>query len=69
MQSIEKEHKDKYKQNRLRDCFSSDAQYRIGKIFEAINSIDVQNQDETKGQRIGREGRISLALSHTKEFN
>jgi len=63
MRSIEKEHKDKYKQNKLRDCFPVDPQYCIGKIFEAINLIDVQGQGETVPQRIGREGRISLASS------
>ncbi|MCE5339772.1 MAG: hypothetical protein LLF92_01415 [Planctomycetaceae bacterium] len=68
MESIEKEHKDKYKQNKLRDCFPTDPQYCIGKVFEAINLIDVQNQGETTPQRIGREGRISLASSNTNDL-
>jgi hypothetical protein len=68
MRSIEKEHKTKYKQNKLRDCFPTDPQYCIGKIFEAINLIDVQNQGETTPQRIGRESRISLASSHTNDL-
>lgn len=68
MESIEKEHKDKYKQNKLRDCFPPDPQYCIDKVFEAINLIDVQNQGETTPQRIGRESRISLASSHTNDL-
>jgi hypothetical protein len=64
MASIEKEHKDKYKQNKLRECFPVDSQYCIGKIFEAINLIDDQGQRETASQRIGRESGISLASSN-----
>jgi len=63
MRSIEKENKDKYKQNKLRDYFPVDPQYCIGKIFEAINLIDFQGQGEIPPQRIGREGRIRLASS------
>jgi hypothetical protein len=63
---MEKEHKNKYKQNKLRDCFPRDPQYCIGKIFEAISLIDIQDQGETMPQRIGREGSISLAFSHVK---
>jgi len=66
MKSLEKEHKSKYMQNRFRDCFPPDAQYCIGKVFEAINLIEDQIPEETTPQRIGREGGISLALSHTK---
>lgn len=66
MKSREKEHKDKYMQKKLSDCFPDDYQYRIGKIFEAINLIDVKDPEESKAQRIGREGRISLAFSHAE---
>jgi len=68
IKTIEKEHKDKYMHNKLKDCFPSDSQYRISKIFEAINLIDVQDQGETVPQKIGREGRISLAFSHSKDL-
>ncbi len=68
MASIEKKHKDKYKQNKLRECFPDDSQYCIGKIFEAINLIDDQGQRETASQRIGRKDGISLALSNTKNL-
>ncbi|MCK4814860.1 hypothetical protein KA005_03745 [bacterium] len=64
MRSMEHEHKDKYMQNKLRNCFPTDPQYCIGKIFEAINLIDAKDQGESEPQRIGREGRISLAFSH-----
>jgi hypothetical protein len=62
--SIEKEHKSKYMQNKLRNYFPVDPQYCIGKIFEAINLIDDQGQGETVPQRIGREDGISLASSN-----
>src|SRR4030042_5338486 len=68
MASIEKEHKDKYKQNKLRECFPVDPQYCIDKIFEAINLIDNENPRETASQRIGREHGISSALSNTKNL-
>ncbi|GEM_PF-4873886 len=51
MKSIEKEHKDKYMQTKLRDCFPKDYQYPLEKIFQAIN----HGGDKT-----------SLGLSHTK---
>jgi hypothetical protein len=66
MRYMEQEHKGKYMQKKLGDCFPADHQYRIGKIYEAINLIDVQDQGETTPQRIGREGRINLAFSHAK---
>jgi len=66
MGSIEKEHKDKYMQNKLRECFPSDPQYCFEKIFQAINLIDNKNQRESETQRIGRESRISLAFSNAK---
>jgi hypothetical protein len=52
MRSIEKEHKDKYKQNKLRDCFPDDPQYCFEKIFQGILHID----------------RRSLALSHSENL-
>ena len=64
MKLKEQEHKDKYMQNKLRDCFPPDPQYCIGKIFEALNLIDVKDPGESEPQRIGREGRISLAFSN-----
>jgi hypothetical protein len=66
MRSIEKEHKDKHMQNKLRDCFPIDPRYCIDKIFEAINLIDNKNPRESETQRIGRESRISLAFSNAK---
>ena len=66
MKLMEQEHKDKYMENKLRDCFPADPQYCIGKIFEAIILIDVKNQGESEPQRIGRENGISLAFSHLK---
>lgn len=68
MESIEKEHKSKYMQNKLRNCFPVDSQYCIGKIFEAINLIDNKSPRESPPQRIGREGGISLAFSHSKNL-
>lgn len=68
MKIIEKEHKDKYMQNKLSDCFPDDVRYRIGKIFEAINLIEDKTPEETTPQRIGREGRTSLAFSHSKNL-
>jgi hypothetical protein len=41
MGSIEKEHKDTYMQNKLRDCFPGNPQYCFGKIFQAIGLIGV----------------------------
>lgn len=64
MKSMEQEHKDKYMQNKLSDCFPSDPQYCIGKIFEAINLIDAQDPEESVPQKIGRGDKISLAFSH-----
>ena len=66
MKLMEQEHKDKYMQNKLRDCFPIDPNYCIGKIFEAINLIDVQGPGESLPQKIGREGGISLAFSHAE---
>jgi hypothetical protein len=68
MSSIEKGHKDKYKRNKLINCFPDNPQYCIGKIFEVINLIDVQDQEETLPQRIGRENGIGLALSHSGDL-
>ncbi len=65
MKSIEQEHKDKYMQNKLRDCFPPDPQYCINKIFEVLSLIEVKDQLESAPQRIGLENRISLAFSHT----
>jgi len=66
MKSMEQKHKDKYMQNKLRDNFPTDPQYCIGKLFEAINLIDVEDQEESLPQRIGRETRIHLAFSHAE---
>lgn len=66
MMLMEQEHKDKYMKNKLRDNFPADPHYCIGKIFEAINLIDVKEQGETASQSIGREGRIGLAFIHVK---
>lgn len=68
MGSIEKEHKDKYRQNKLRECFPSDPKYCFEKIFQAINLIDNKNPRESQTQRIGRKDRISFALSNTKDL-
>lgn len=69
MGSIEKEHKDKYKHNKLSDCFPPpNPQYCIGKIFEAINLIDNKSPRESVPQRIGRESGIRLAFSHSKDL-
>ena len=66
MKSMEQKHKDKYMQNKLRDNFPADPQYCIGKLFEAINLIDVEDQEKSLQQRIGRETRIYLAFSHAE---
>lgn len=50
--SIEKEHKDKYMQNKLRECFPSDPQYCFEKILQGILHID----------------RRSRGLSHSKDL-
>ena len=52
MRSMEKEHKDKYMQNKLRECFPNDPQYCFEKIFQGILHID----------------RRSLALSHSEDL-
>jgi hypothetical protein len=62
--SIEKEHKNKYMQNKLSDCFPPDAKCLIDKISEAINIIEDRGQRETASQRIGRESGIRLASSN-----
>jgi len=64
MQSMEKEHKDKYMQNKLRDCFPSNPQYCSEKIFQAINLIDAHQGSVP--QRL--ESVIIWALSKTKDF-
>lgn len=66
MESIEKKHKDKYMQDKLKNCFPDDLRYRIGKIFEAINLIEAQSLNETASQEIGRKEGIRLAFSHSK---
>jgi hypothetical protein len=67
MASIEKEHKNKYKNKKLSDSFPNDYQYSFGKICEAINLIDNQ-EGETLPQRIGREDGIGEAFSHSKDL-
>jgi hypothetical protein len=52
IESMEKEHKDKYMHNKLRDCFPADPQYRFEKIFQGIAHIE----------------RRSLALSHSEDL-
>lgn len=64
LMQIEKKHKDKYMKTKLRDCFPADLRYCIGKMFEAINLIQIKDQGESPAQRIGREGRVSMAFSH-----
>lgn len=66
MESMEQEHKDKYMDAKLRDCFPPDPQYHIGKLFEAINLIEAEGPENTAGQVIGRNGSISLAISNAK---
>ncbi|RKY09353.1 MAG: hypothetical protein DRP65_07890 [Planctomycetota bacterium] len=63
---IEKEHKDKHKQKKLRECFSCSPPYCFEKIFQAISLIDVQEQGETASQSIGREDSIVSAFRHVK---
>ena len=62
--SMEKEHKDKYKQNKLRDCFPVDPQYCFEKIFQAINLIETHRGAVPEGLK----SRISFALSNTKDL-
>jgi len=73
MESMEQEHKDKYMQNKFRDCFPPDVQYCINKMFEAINLIDAEDPEESLPQKEGRKSRIYLALNHadnlTKAIN
>jgi hypothetical protein len=64
MRSMEKEHKDKYKQNKLRALFPSDPMYCCLKIFEATNLIETYKG--TVPERFGH--RISFALDKTKEL-
>jgi hypothetical protein len=66
MVSIEKEHKDKHKQKKLRECFSCSPPYCFEKIFDAISLIDVQEQGETASQSIGREDSKVSAFRHVK---
>lgn len=66
MKSIEQEHKEEYMQNKLTDCFPTDPQYCLRKIFEAINLIDAKHQEELDAQRIGRETRIRSAFSQAQ---
>lgn len=62
--SIEKEHKDKYMQNKLRECFPSNPHYCFEKIFTAINLIKAQG--ESVPERL--KSIISFALSNTKDL-
>jgi hypothetical protein len=64
MRLMEKEHKDKYKQNKIRNSFPDDPQYCFEKIFQAINLINAHG--ETALKRF--ESIISSALSNTKDL-
>jgi len=66
MKLIYQNHKDEYKQAKLKDYFPVVPQDCIIKIFEAINLIEDQHPNETKSQRIGREDRISIAFRYSK---
>lgn len=61
MVSIEKEHKDKHKQKKLRECFSCDHSYCFEKIFGAISLIET-------GKAAIVPDKILFALSKTKEL-
>jgi len=62
--SMEKEHKDKYMQNKLQECFPSNPKYCFEKIFIAINLIKAQG--ELVPERL--KSIISFALSNTKDL-
>jgi len=62
--STEKDHKDKYMQNKLRECFPSDPQYCFEKIFQAINLIKAHG--ESVPERL--KSVTSFALSQTKDL-
>lgn len=62
--AMEKEHKDKYMQNKLRECFPNGPQYCLEKIFQAINLIN-NHEESVPG---GLSSKISFALSNTKEL-
>jgi hypothetical protein len=64
MRSIEKEHKSKYMQNKLRDCFPRDPHYCFEKIFQTINLIKAHGKSVP--ERLKSE--ISFALSNTKDL-
>ena len=66
MELMEKRHKDKYMKTKLRDFFPPDPQYCIDKIFAAINLIDVQDQEKTAPQTLGRQDTVRLALSNSE---
>jgi hypothetical protein len=61
MVSIEKEHKDKHKQKKLRECFSCSPPYCFEKIFGAISLIETGKAEIVPGK-------IRFALSKTKEL-
>jgi hypothetical protein len=62
IRSMEKEHKAKYKQNKLKGCFPRDPQYCFEKIFQAISLINAHRETV----RAEFESLISFALSNTK---
>jgi hypothetical protein len=62
MRSMEKEHKNKYKQNKLKDCFPRAPQYCFEKIFQAISLINAHRETV----RTEFESLIGFALSNTK---
>jgi len=64
MESIEKEHKDAYMQNKLRDLFPRDPMYCCLKIVEAISLIEIHKG--TVQESFGH--KISFALENTKEL-
>lgn len=64
MGSIEKEHKDKYMQNKLRDCFPRDPYYCFEKIFQTISLIKAHGKSVPERLR----SEISFALSNTEDL-
>lgn len=64
IKSMEQKHKDRFMHSRLIGCFPADPEYCIGKVFEAINLIEAEGEEESLPQKEGRKSRIHLALTH-----
>ncbi len=68
MNAMEKEHKDKYMQDKLRDCLRPYPQNDIDYIFGAIEDMDNKSSEESSQEKIPKENRISRAKCAIREL-